>query len=186
MNKNVVQLSKLLSLVLRHQPDVIGIRLDENGWTPVDQLVTRMRLKVKDFDLETLGFIVDTNNKKRFAFNNDKTLIRASQGHSVDIELGLKPHVPPAVLYHGTAISNMPSILKTGLQKQQRNHVHLSETIETARVVGSRKGKPSIITIDAAAMHQQGLAFYLSENHVWLTNEVPATYFLSFDPADNF
>jgi putative RNA 2'-phosphotransferase len=120
--------------------------------------------------------VVQTNNKKRFAFNEDKTLIRASQGHSIEIKLNLPAVTPPDTLYHGTAEKYLESILQTGLQKQTRQHVHLSATVETAKVVGSRHGKPVILIINAKAMYMAGLEFYLSENKVWLTDSVPVEY----------
>lgn len=181
MEQNVVTLSKFLSLILRHQPEKIGIRLDENGWTAVDKLIDKLNLKMGGFDMETLEYIVENNNKKRFAFNADKTLIRASQGHSLPIDLGLQPTVPPELLYHGTGVQFIKDILQTGLQKQNRQHVHLSSNTETARNVGSRKGKPCIITIDAGKMHRDGHVFYLSENHVWLTDSVPPSFFVKVE-----
>jgi putative RNA 2'-phosphotransferase len=118
------------------------------------------------------------HDKKRFAFSNDKTLIRASQGHSIDIDLDLTPVEPPETLYHGTAERFVESILKTGLHKQSRQHIHLSATVETAISVGGRHGKPVVLRIQSGKMHQEGFKFYLSENKVWLTDSVPAQYIL--------
>ena len=120
--------------------------------------------------------MVETNNKKRFSFNPDKTKIRANQGHSVAIDLGLQPQAPPQILYHGTGENAVNSILKNGLDKRKRHHVHLSTDTRTALEVGKRHGKAVVFQVDAAAMHQHGLVFYLSENNVWLTEQVPAKY----------
>lgn len=174
--KEIVRVSKMLSLVLRHKPETIGIKLDSNGWTDVDSLIMRMNAKGFKLDFETLCYVVDNNNKKRFAFNNDKTKIRASQGHSVNVDLGYTPQVPPPVLYHGTGVQFLDAILKDGLLKMNRHHVHLSADVATAQNVGQRKGKPVILIVDASEMHQQGFEFFISENNVWLTERVPAEY----------
>lgn len=165
-----------MSLVLRHQPEDIGLQLDEQGWAKVDELISKMNARGIHINFEIINEVVETNDKKRFAFNEDKTLIRASQGHSIEVELNLSETVPPDTLYHGTAIKYLDSILKTGLKKQNRQHVHLSATIETARAVGSRHGKPIILVINAKEMLVTGFKFYLSENKVWLTDTVPVEY----------
>ncbi|AMR34041.1 RNA 2'-phosphotransferase [Mucilaginibacter sp. PAMC 26640] len=174
--KETTALSKLLSLVLRHQPEAIGIRLDEQGWVAVVELIHQENAHGKLLTPEILSHVVATNAKKRFAFNGAGDMIRASQGHSVDIELGLQPQKPPAMLYHGTASQSVNSILQTGLEKRSRQHVHLSAEIETALVVGKRHGKPVIFEVDALSLHQNGHVFYLSANGVWLTDVVPPTY----------
>ena len=179
MEKQLKQISKLLSLVLRHKPEYIGITLDNEGWTTVPELINRINQKGIDLDFTTLQIIVDTNDKKRFAFNNDKTLIRASQGHSVEVELNYKPEVPPSVLYHGTAINNVPAIRENGLQKMNRHHVHLTASKDTALKVGQRHGKPVILTIQAFLMLEQQHIFYVSDNGVWLADHIPAA-FISF------
>jgi putative RNA 2'-phosphotransferase len=176
MDKQLKHISKLMSLVLRHQPDTIGLQLDANGWALVDELVERINAKGIKADHETIRLVVETNDKKRFAFNADQTKIRASQGHSLTVELNLEAVVPPAILYHGTAAINIESILQTGIQRQSRQHVHLSETTETAKAVGSRHGKPVILTIATGAMHIAGYKFYLSANRVWLTDAVPPEF----------
>ena len=165
-----------MSLVLRHKPEEIALQLDENGWARVDELISKMNVKGIIVDHDIINRVVETNDKKRFAFNDDKTLIRASQGHSIDIELNLPEAVPPDVLYHGTTEKYMENIFKEGLKSQSRQHVHLSITVETAKSVGSRHGKPVILSIHAKAMHQAGFKFYLSENKVWLTDSVPVEY----------
>lgn len=165
-----------MSLVLRHKPEEIGLHLDENGWASVQELVEKINAKGIKVDFETINAVVATNDKKRFAFNWDKTMIRASQGHSIEVELNLPETIPPNILYHGTTDRFVESILANGLQKQNRQHVHLSATIETATTVGSRHGKPVILTIDARAMQEAGFTFYLSENKVWLADKVPAKF----------
>ena len=174
-NSDVNKISKFLSLVLRHQPEAAGVKLDDNGWVEVEQLLSNMRERGWKMDFELLSLVVDTNNKKRFAFNEDKSKIRASQGHSIDIELGYSPQLPPPILYHGTAEKNLASILKDGLQKRSRQHVHLSQEIETAIKVGARHGKPVVLQVEAEGMYKEGFAFFISENGVWLTDHVPAT-----------
>jgi len=165
-----------MSLVLRHKPEEIGLNLDDQGWVSVDELISKMNQKGVTVDFETLDKVVQTNDKKRFAFNDNKSMIRASQGHSIEVELNLQAVEPPDTLYHGTTEKYVDSIMQTGLQRQSRQHVHLSATIETARAVGSRHGKPVIFTIDAKAMYNAGLKFYLSENGVWLADAVPVEY----------
>lgn len=163
--------SKFLSLVLRHKPEEIGLVLDVNGWANVEELLQKIDLKFED-----LQKIVTTNNKKRFTFSDDLSKIRANQGHSINVDLELSEITPPEILFHGTAEKNMYSILKNGLLKKDRNHVHLSTEIETATKVGIRYGKPVILKIDALKMYQEGYKFYLSQNNVWLTDFVPKKF----------
>ncbi|MFN1218350.1 RNA 2'-phosphotransferase [Chryseobacterium kwangjuense] len=170
------RISKFLSLILRHQPETIQLKLDENGWADVSELITKSAKGRMHFNFEDLEEVVETNNKKRFAFNEDKTRIRASQGHSIDIDLDLKAAQPPDFLYHGTAEANISSILENGIEKRTRQHVHLSADKETATKVGMRHGKPVILTIRTKAMHEAGIAFYLSANGVWLTDFVDPQY----------
>ncbi len=165
-------ISKFLSLVLRHKPETIGLVLDENGWANVKDLVSKM----DNLTMVTLEKIVETNDKKRFAFNEDKTKIRASQGHSLNINLELKPVEPPEVLYHGTADRFVEIIKSTGIKKQSRSHVHLSSNFYTAVSVGQRHGKPVVLEVNAKKMQEDGYKFYLSENNVWLTDIVPIGY----------
>jgi putative RNA 2'-phosphotransferase len=143
--KENTRISKLLSLVLRHSPEAINIVLDSNGWTDVDTLLQRMNANGTVMTKEILEYVVSTNSKKRFVFNEDKTRIRANQGHSVEVDLGYEPKEPPAVLYHGTATRNLDSIMKTGLEKRQRHHVHLSTDVNIALQVGQRYGTPVIL-----------------------------------------
>lgn len=171
------RLSRFLSLVLRHQPETLGLTLDAQGYAGVGELVRALRLRgyptVTGADIEAL--VVD-NDKQRFAFNEDKTLIRANQGHSVEVDLGLQPAVPPPVLYHGTAVRLEEPIRRQGILRMQRQHVHLSDDKITAHRVGSRHGTAIVFTIDAARMHADGFAFFRSENGVWLVGHVPAAY----------
>jgi putative RNA 2'-phosphotransferase len=152
------------------------LQVDENGWANVNELLEKVNAKGNKIDIDLLTEIVDTNDKKRFAFNDDKTKIRASQGHSIEIDLSLQPLLPPHTLYHGTATRFVESILKEGLTKQQRQHVHLSEKLETATSVGARHGNPTILIINAKQMHEDGFLFYKSENNVWLTDNVEVKY----------
>lgn len=179
MEVSLKQISKLLSLVLRHKPEQIGITLDGKGWTPVDILIQKMNEQGININKALLQQVVDSNDKKRFAFNEDHTMIRASQGHSVAIDLDYAAMIPPDILFHGTAEKFLPAIKEHGLIKQQRHHVHLSVDKETALKVGQRQGKPVILTISAGKMHEQGFSFYLSANGVWLTDHVPIEYISS-------
>lgn len=174
--KEATKISKFLSLVLRHQPETINIELDKNGWVAVDELIHKSNKKGVVFDRELLFFLVETNAKKRFALNESKDKIRASQGHSIAIELGYENQEPPEILFHGTGQQSVESILKTGLEKRARQHVHLSKDVETAIKVGQRHGKPVVLKVLAAQMFQANYSFYLAENGVWLTDFVPANY----------
>jgi putative RNA 2'-phosphotransferase len=165
------RISKFLSLVLRHQPETIGISLDENGWTDVPTLLSKMASKGSRITHDQLRYIVETNNKKRFAFNTDESQVRASQGHSVEVDLGYVQKQPPHFLYHGTATRFLDVILADGLKK-----IHLSSDEQTARSVGSRHGKPVVLVVKAEEMAANGHVFYQSENGVWLTDHVPAAY----------
>lgn len=172
------QLSRFMSLVLRHKPETIGITLGKNGWVPVKDLLHKLEASGWEVTLEHLQQMVKNNNKQRFSFNEDSSMIRANQGHSVKIDLGLKAVEPPEILYHGTASRFLKSILKSGIQKRQRHHVHLSLDNKTALAVGKRHGRPIILKIKAKEMWQQGSKFYLSENGVWLTEHIPIEYFI--------
>lgn len=170
------RVSKFLSLVLRHQPETIGITLDENGWTDVGILLTKLQTKGYRINRDQLRYLIETNNKKRFAFNTDETRMRASQGHSVNVNLGYSEKQPPKFLYHGTATRFLNTILAEGLKKMDRHHVHLSADEPTARTVGSRHGKPVVLTVKAEEMAADNFVFYQSENGVWLTEFVPVAY----------
>lgn len=181
MNKESARMSKFLSLILRHRPEVIGLTLQEGGWASVADLISKVNQHGDSLDFELLTFIVDTNDKKRFAFNEDSTMIRANQGHSVEVDLQIPQAIPPDVLYHGTAVHLLAAVLKDGLKRQKRHHVHLSALPATAISVGGRHGKPVLLKIDAQAMHAAGHVFYLSANGVWLADEVPALF---IEPVD--
>jgi putative RNA 2'-phosphotransferase len=176
MKDQTTKVSKFLSLVLRHQPEKIGISLGSQGWVPVSDLLQAMEKHGMSLSFEELEHVVRSNDKKRFSFSDDGKLIRASQGHSVEIDLGYEPAVPPAVLYHGTAERFLESIQLEGLVKGKRHHVHLSESPETAIAVGQRYGKPIVLTIQSARMHEDGHRFFRSANGVWLTDQVPVGY----------
>lgn len=180
-DKQIIDISKFLSLVLRHQPETIGIQLDQNGWTNIDELIEKANKYGIQFDRETLICLVETNSKKRFAFNDTLDKIRASQGHSVNIELGYSIQKPPEILFHGTGEKSVQSILITGLEKRSRQHVHLSNDIETAVKVGQRHGKPVVFKVFAEQMHIDKFEFFLSDNGVWLTDNVPIKYLKIID-----
>lgn len=167
--------SKYISLILRHQPEVIGITLDEQGWADVEKLIRGVN-KTHPLDMETLERIVAEDEKQRYSFNEDKTLIRANQGHSIPVDVELPEVTPPDVLYHGTGIKYKESIDSQGLIPKSRLYVHLSGDVETARKVGQRHGNPIIYNVDAAAMHADGYVFFRSVNGVWLTRTVPQKY----------
>ena len=176
----LTDMSKYISLILRHKPEVINITLDEHGWANVDELIKGIGKTQKEFDMETLEEIVRTDNKQRYSFNEDKTLIRANQGHSVDVDVELEEKEPPKVLFHGTGEKYMESIEAQGLVPKTRLYVHLSSDVNTARTVGKRhcKGKeePVVLFIDAEKMYKDGHKFYFSKNKVWLTKAVPVEY----------
>ncbi len=174
--KELKRISKFLSYVLRHQPDSIGISLNEQGWTSTTTLLEQMSLQGKKVNLEGLKEVVEKNNKQRFSFNEDLSMIRANQGHSVSLDLGYSAIEPPGVLYHGTATRFIDSIQKTGLEKRNRHHVHLSAETATAKNVGQRHGKVIILDVHAKEMHEAGYKFFISENGVWLTDHVPTDY----------
>lgn len=175
MNKN---LSKFLSLILRHKPETIGITLDENGWANVEELLQKINKVGRTINFETLEKVVRENDKQRFSFNEDKTKIRANQGHSIQVDVELEQKVPPNFLYHGTIERNANSIAAKGILKGSRLYVHLSADIDTAQKVATRrKGNPIIYKISALAMHEDGFTFYQSKNGVWLTEFVPPKYF---------
>ena len=170
------QTSKFLSLVLRHEPERVGISLDPAGWVAVDELLDGCRRACKPISRELLEEIVRTSDKQRFALSDDGLRIRANQGHSVEVELGYEPATPPAVLYHGTADRFLDSIRREGLKRGQRHHVHLSERAETAAAVGQRHGRLVLLTVRAGDMGRDGYAFFWTPNGVWLTEHVPPAY----------
>lgn len=170
------RISKFLSLVLRHSPETIGIELDEQGWANVKELIEKCKKHRYHFSMEDLIEIVETNDKKRYSFNEKRNKIRANQGHSIDINLALQPVEPPEHLYHGTATRFLSSIREKGIVKGTRQHVHLSKDKDTAAKVGSRHGKPAILTILSGKMYHDGIQFYYSDNGVWLTDYIDVKY----------
>lgn len=176
MNVDIVKVSKFLSLVLRHKPEEIGLTLDENGWADVEELIRLINQAGSRLTRPLLERVVAENDKKRFAFSDDGLRIRASQGHSIEVDLALVPQVPPELLYHGTATRFLDSIRETGLVAGKRQHVHLSLDLETASKVGKRHGRLHLLTIRAGEMHRDGRLFYCSANGVWLTELVPLEY----------
>ncbi len=176
MNKKDVKISKFISLVLRHRPKRIGLTLDPQGWADVDEFLRKCGEHHMDISMQDLERVVANNDKKRFAFNEDKTNIRASQGHSIDVDLGYTPKEPPEELFHGTADRNLDSIKKQGLVKRKRQHVHLSPDRDTAVKVGVRHGKPVVLIIRSGEMQREGHQFFLSQNGVWLTEHIPPAF----------
>ena len=170
------EISKFLSLVLRHSPNSAGIILDEGGWANVEQILHALQTLNQSITREDLDRIVRLSDKRRFSFSEDNNQIRANHGHSVPIKLAYKPKQPPTLLYHGTADVNSKSIEKHGLLKATRQYVHLSLTREIALGVGQRHGKPVLISVDAARMHSDGYQFFEAGNGVWLTEFVPVNY----------
>ncbi|MDZ7958488.1 MAG: RNA 2'-phosphotransferase [Aulosira sp. DedQUE10] len=175
-NSRLLKISKFLSKYLRHTPEDIGIKLAPGGWVAINELLTACAKNKFLITRQELELVVELNDKQRFSFDSTGTLIRANQGHSVEVDLQLEPDVPPDVLYHGTAKKSVELILQTGLSKMSRHHVHLSKDIATAQNVGARHGKPVVFAVDAAAMHQAGYNFYCSDNGVWLVDNVPLEY----------
>jgi putative RNA 2'-phosphotransferase len=174
---NEVSVSKLLSLGLRHKPAELGLVLTSQGWAKVPDVLSGMSSKLGSFSQEDLEKIVETNSKKRFEFNEDKSMIRACQGHSVSVDLELQAAVPPSKLYHGTITNHLQSIMEQGLKPMSRHAVHLSKDLKTAQVVANRWKKAVVILeVDAAAMHKEGIEFKVSTNGVWLVSEVPSQY----------
>ncbi|MCX4763376.1 RNA 2'-phosphotransferase [Streptomyces sp. NBC_01275] len=172
--KRTVKVSKYLSKHLRHQPERIGLALDEAGWVEIDTLIAAATAHGFPFTRDELDHVVAANDKKRFAV--DGTRIRASQGHSIDVDLGLPPATPPSYLYHGTVARSLDAIRAEGLRPMNRHDVHLSADRETATRVGARRGRPVVLSVDAGAMHRDGHVFHVSANGVWLTKAVPPGY----------
>ncbi|WP_295616457.1 RNA 2'-phosphotransferase [Chamaesiphon sp. GL140_3_metabinner_50] len=171
-----VRISKYLSKHLRHQPERLGLELLPGGWVEVDKLLAAASAHGFEITLADLQQVVATNDKQRFAFNDRGDLIRANQGHSVDIDLQLTSQTPPAMLYHGTHVKAVDAILTAGLQKMSRHHVHLTTDLHMAAKVGGRRGESVIFTVDGMAMVADGYSFYCTENDVWLVDAVPPQY----------
>ena len=173
MSKQHAETSKFLSYVLRHEPQAIGLVLDREGWAYITALIAGSRLSGRELDEALIHAVVESSDKKRFTISEDGLQIRAVQGHSTDsVTITYTEKVPPEFLYHGTATRFLESILKEGLKPGERQHVHLSEDVQTATAVGLRYGKPVVLKIEALRMYQQGFKFFQAENGVWLTNAV--------------
>lgn len=173
----LTELSRYMCLILRHHPEVIGITLDEHGWADVEELIAGIaEKKNKNFNREMLEEIVRTDDKQRYAFSEDRTKIRANQGHSIPVDVELEKKEPPEILYHGTGEKYVESIDATGLISKNRLYVHLSGDVETAENVGKRHGAPVIYRVHSGRMHRDGYEFFLSRNGVWLTKRVPVEY----------
>ena len=170
------KISKFLSYVLRHDPDSIGIQLDSGGWVDVSELLQAAEQRGFRISEGELKAIVKQSDKQRFSLNEDATHIRANYGHSIPVELGYDPEVPPDILYHGTAARNIKTIRNNGLTKGNRQYVHLSPDPETAKSVGQRHGKSIVLEIRSRQMHSDGYKFYHSQSKIWLTMHVPAKY----------
>lgn len=171
----MVEVSRFLCFILRHKPDAVGITLDEHGWASTRELIHAVS-RTHPLDMEMLEEIVRTDDKMRYSFNEDKTLIRANQGHSVPVDVELERREPPAILYHGTGEKYVSSIDAEGLLPRSRLYVHLSEDYGTAVTVGARHGRAVVYTVDAMRMHEVGYEFFRSVNGVWLTKHVPVQY----------
>lgn len=180
MDPALVRTSKFLSLILRHKPQEIGITLDEAGWVGIAELIEAANANGSRLDMDLLLRVVHENDKQRFAISADGTSIRANQGHSIEVNLGLTPTPPPMMLYHGTVARFLSSIREKGLVAGNRHHVHLSADPHTAEIVGRRRGEPIVLVIDAGQMANDAFQFYLSQNGVWLTVHVPVGY-ICFD-----
>jgi putative RNA 2'-phosphotransferase len=173
---DLTRASKYIALLLRHKPEDGDLTLDSHGWCDSKALVKAVARKNNGFTFEDLEKIVATDEKTRYSFNENKTKIRANQGHSINVDVELKKDTPPDVLYHGTASKSLNLIFKDGLKPMSRLYVHLSKNIETATKVGTRHGTPIILSVDTKQMALDGYEFFISENGVWLTKEVPAKY----------
>lgn len=167
---DIIRKGKRLAFLLRHDKDY---QFDEHGWREVSDLIAN-----HGYTMELLDEIVETNNKKRYEYSEDKSKIRARQGHSVNVDVELKEVIPPDIVYHGTAETTLSAIMKEGIIKGSRLHVHLYQTEETALNVGKRHGKPVVLRINAGQMNQDGIKFYLSNNGVWLTEYVSPKYII--------
>ncbi len=174
---SLTETSKFIALILRHKPQVIGIELDQHGWAKVSELIAGVN-KTRPLTMEMLEEIVKIDEKQRYSFNEDKTLIRANQGHSVPVDVELTEALPPEYLYHGTCEKNIASIDKKGLLPMKRLYVHLSANEETAIKVGKRRGTPFVYRVASGDMSRQGYKFYLSANGVWLTKAVPTEFLI--------
>lgn len=176
MERDIVHLSKFLSLVLRHDPAIVGLSLEAGGWVDVDKLIDGAKRAGVSLDLASLRQVVDRSEKKRFTLSEDGRRIKANYGHSIAVDLGLQPSIPPDILFHGTARHLLDSIRAEGVLRGGRRYVHLSGDETTAVAVGQRHGEPAVLAIHARLMHEDGFEFFLSESGIWLTRSVPPHY----------
>lgn len=177
MSKQHAEVSKFLSYVLRHEPQAIGLTLDSEGWADLGALIDGARQSGRMLDADLIRAVAASSDKMRFAISDDGLRIRAVQGHSTaSVAITYAEKVPPEFLYHGTATRFLESIMREGLKPGERQHVHLSEDVQTTTAVGSRYGKPAVLRIEALRMHQQGFKYFQAENGVWLTEHVPASF----------
>ncbi len=181
-NDTITSTSKFLSLILRHQPQTVGVTPDRNGWVPIEELLDKCRAHGRPVTRALLEEIVATSPKQRFAISEDGLRVRANQGHSIEVELGYEPAHPPEWLFHGTVGSALQAIRAEGLKKMSRHHVHLSSDETTARTVGARRGKPIVLRVAAGRMSNDGHVFFQSTNGVWLTEHVPGVYIVFPEP----
>ncbi|MBM3980373.1 MAG: RNA 2'-phosphotransferase [Planctomycetes bacterium] len=174
--KRRVRISKFMSLVLRHEPHTAGLTLEPGGWVLIDDLLAGAARAGSRFTRDELLAVVSTCEKQRFALDDSSMKVRANQGHSTEVDLQFEASEPPAELFHGTTERNLPAILRDGLVKMARHHVHLSPDTATATKVGARHGKPVVLLADAARMRADGHTFFRSANGVWLVDHVPPQY----------
>lgn len=178
--KELNRIGKFISLILRHKPEIINLKLDKRGYGNVDDLIKGINLSKEikyTITKDILKSIVDSDDKTRFSYSDDGRKIRANQGHSIDVDLGYEKMLPPNTLFHGTSSKSLESIYKSGIEKRNRHAVHLSQNLDTAVKVGSRHGSVVIIEIDSKKMYEDGFDFYKSDNGVWLVDHVPVKYF---------
>lgn len=176
MSRDPVRASKLLSYLLRHHPEAVGLSLDKNGWVEIDALLSACRRHGHDLDRRLFERVVAGTDKRRLELSDDGRRVRAAQGHSLAVDLALRPSPPPERLYHGTVKCFLGSILAQGLRPGGRTHVHLSADVETARTVGGRRGRPVVLEVAAGELHRAGSSFYLASNGVWLVAQVPPDF----------
>ncbi len=185
MKPELVPKSRALARVLRHRPELWGVRLDREGWCQISELLAGAAAHGQDLTVDELLEIVETNEKRRFMISTDGLRIRAAQGHSVEVDLKLRTSVPPHVLYHGTVRKHLPAILREGLRPMTRHAVHLSATKNAAIAVGARRGAPVVLVVDSYAMNKNGFQFQQAENLVWLTAVVPPEYLRLPQPRES-
>jgi len=185
MDKSLIKVSKFFSFVLRHKPKKIGLSLEQGGWAQVNELLAKANLSGVILTKDLLHKVVEQNDKQRFVLSEDGLMIRANYGHSIPVDLGFEPIIPPELLFHGTATKYLYSIMRQGIVPRKRNFVHLSADEPTAISVGRRHGKPVVLTIKAERMHADGFKFYCMANSIWLTGEVPVEYLIVKEDSKN-